>query len=237
MSAVYHYIAKVPDVQWLKAITHKGPNDMSAQGGSAFLSRSQKSNIQCVSLYSIIAFVLSLCFSALSPTMVCILTMRVPGSRHQSWPQDLHFSKNPQGLACRSPWPCSEKQLGQRSFAPGGTKERPGSWLGLVPGQRPRKSSKRYKVEKGPGIRARGHHENITPLPRNSEEEGEAGLRPWVDPGSGSLTNLQAPVSISSSAVPAAEEQHKSQDHRQNANPHDPGPRDRHTRPGTPSTV
>lgn len=169
--------------------------------------------------------------------MVCILKMGVPGSCHQSWPQNLHFSKNPQGLACRSPPPCTEKQHGQRSFAPGGTKERSSSWLGLMPGQRPWKSSKKYNVEKGPRIRARGDHENVTPWPRNSEEEGEAGLRLWVDPGSGSLTNLQAPVSISPSAVPAAEEQHKSQDHRQNANPHDPGPRDRQTRPGTSSTV
>ena len=58
-------------------------------------------------------------------------------------------------------------------FAVSATKEGPSSWLGFIPEPRPRKSCKKYNVEKDssePGIRARGDLENVAPLLRNSEK-------------------------------------------------------------------
>lgn len=91
-----------------------------------------------------------------------------------------------------------------------GTKEGSSSWFGFMPGQRPRRSCEKYNVEKHrsePGIRARGDHESVTPLPTSSEKEEEAGFWIGKDPSSRNLTNLQDFVSTSSSAIPAADEQ------------------------------
>lgn len=106
-----------------------------------------------------------------------------------------------------------------------------------MPGQRPRKSCKKYNVEKDssePRVRARGDHGSVTPLPRNSETDRRgSGSWVWKDPSNGSFTNLQAPVSTSSSTIPAAKEQQNSQDHCQDANPCEPGPRDKQIHLGT----
>lgn len=121
-------------------------------------------------------------------------------------------------------------------FALSGTKEWSlvGAWLGLTPGQKPRKGCRKDNVEKDSseaGIRARGDHENVTPLPGNSQKRGSGvldleGSRPWE-------LYLQSPVSTSFSTVPAAKEQQEPQDHCQDADPYDPGPRDRQIHLGT----
>lgn len=55
----------------------------------------------------------------------------------------------------REPWPCASQTVGAQPhtqpalrFAPRGTNEQPSSSLGLMSEQRPRKSCKKYYVEK-----------------------------------------------------------------------------------------